>query len=88
MKREITLSQSRDGEVTSGEEGADHEAEVNGGHGKHQQEDEHQRGVTVGQHRSVRTHLTQKQHLMLHHIHNLLYIPLSGRTGKLFRWGL
>lgn len=47
--------------LTPGEEHADHEAEVNGRYGKNQQEDEHQRGVTVGQHRSVRTHLIENK---------------------------
>lgn len=45
---------------TSGEEGADHEAEADGRHGEHQQEDEDQRGVAEGQHRSVWAHLKQK----------------------------
>lgn len=46
---------------TSGEEGADHEAEADGRHGEGEQEDEDQRGVAVVQHRAVRTHLKGKQ---------------------------
>lgn len=42
---------------TSGEEGADHEAEADGRYSKDQQEDEYQGGVTMGQNRSVWTHL-------------------------------
>ena len=42
---------------TSWKEGTDHEAEVDGGHGKDEQEHKDQCGVTVGQHCSVRAHL-------------------------------
>lgn len=42
---------------TSREEATDHEAEVDGGHSEDEQEDKDQRGVTVGQHRSIRAHL-------------------------------
>lgn len=45
---------------TSWEEGTDHEAEVDGGHGEDEQEDKDQCGVTVGQHCSVRAHLKQQ----------------------------
>lgn len=42
---------------TSWEEGTDHKAEIDSGHGEDKQEDEDQRGVTAGQHRSIRAHL-------------------------------
>lgn len=42
---------------TSREEATDHEAEADGGHSEDEQEDEDQRGVTVGQHCSIRAHL-------------------------------
>lgn len=42
---------------TSWEEGTDHKAEIDSGHGEDEQEDEDQRGVTAGQHRSIRAHL-------------------------------
>lgn len=43
--------------TTSGEEGADHEAETDGRDGVHEQKDEDQCGVAVRQHRSVWAHL-------------------------------
>lgn len=46
---------------TSREEGTDHEAEVDGGHSEDEQEDKDQRGVTVGQHCSIRIDLKEKQ---------------------------
>lgn len=46
--------------TTSGEEGADHEAEADGRHRVHEQEDEDQRGVAVRQHRSVWAHLKKQ----------------------------
>lgn len=46
--------------TTSGEEGADHEAEADGRHDVHDQEDKDQRGVTVRQHRSVWAHLKEQ----------------------------
>lgn len=56
-RRNVIITE-RDTEThTSWEEGTDHEAEVDGGHGEDEQEDEDQRGVTVGQHCSVRAHL-------------------------------
>lgn len=42
---------------TSWEEGTDHEAEVDGGHGEDKQEDKDQGGVTVSQHSSIGAHL-------------------------------
>lgn len=42
---------------TSWEEGTDHKTEVDGGYCEDKQEDENQRGVTVGQHSSIRAHL-------------------------------
>lgn len=45
------------GWLTFAEECADHEAEGDGGGGKAQQEDQHQRGVTVGEHRHALLHL-------------------------------
>lgn len=47
--------------TTSGEEGADHEAEADGCHGVHEQEDEDERGVAVRQHRSVWAHLKKEK---------------------------
>lgn len=46
--------------LTSGEEGADHEAEGDGGDGEDCQEGEHQGGVTVGEHCPLLTHLQIK----------------------------
>lgn len=48
------------GSRTSGEEGTDHEAEVDCSHGEDQQENKDQRGVTVGQHCSIRLHLRRQ----------------------------
>lgn len=48
---------------TPGEEGTDHEAEADSGHSEDQQEDKDQRGVTAGQHRTVRAHLQQQREL-------------------------
>lgn len=45
------------GWLTFAEECADHEAEGDGGGGKAQQEDQHQRGVAVGEHRHALLHL-------------------------------
>lgn len=45
------------GRLTFAEEGADHEAEGDGGDGKADQEDQHQRGVAVCKHRHVLLHL-------------------------------
>ena len=45
------------GQLTFAEEGADHEAEGDGGDGKAGQEDQHQRGVAVREHRHVLLHL-------------------------------
>lgn len=42
---------------TSGKEGTDHEAEVDGGHVEYQKEDKDQRGVTVTQDCSIRANL-------------------------------
>lgn len=42
---------------TSWEEATDHEAEADGGHSEDEQEDKDQRGVTIGQHCSIRAHL-------------------------------
>lgn len=50
----------RNNSNTSGEEGADHEAEGDGRHGEGEQEDEDQRGVALVQHRTVWTHLKKK----------------------------
>lgn len=44
---------------TSWEEGTDHKAEVDGGYGEGKQEDENQRGITVGQHSSIGAHLKE-----------------------------
>ncbi|TNN68843.1 hypothetical protein EYF80_020878 [Liparis tanakae] len=46
---------------TSREEGTDHEAEVDGGHSEDEQEDKDQRGVTVGQHCSIRFDLKENR---------------------------
>lgn len=43
--------------LTSREEGTDHEAEADGGHSEKQQEEKDQRGITIGQHGPIRTHL-------------------------------
>lgn len=61
--RELVANErsSRAGPPTSGEEGTDHEAEADGGHSKDEQEDEDQRGITVGQHRTVGAHLQQQR---------------------------
>lgn len=57
-KRDLIISQNKSGQShTSWEESTDHKAEVDGGHSEDQQEDKDQRGVTVGQHCSVRAHL-------------------------------
>lgn len=53
---------ARNQALTSGEQHADHEAEVDGGHSKQQQKDEHQRRVAIRQHCSVRTHLSKQKH--------------------------
>lgn len=44
---------------TSWEEGTDHKAEADGGYGEDKQEDEHQCGITVSQHSSIRAHLKE-----------------------------
>lgn len=57
QKRVDTQTHTHKNPHTSGEEGADHEAEVDSGHGEDEQEDKDQRGVAVGQHCSVGAHL-------------------------------
>lgn len=63
-KREKSAIQKKKADTkqthTSWEEATDHEAEVDGGHSEDEQEDKDQRGVTVGQHGSIRAHLQQK----------------------------
>lgn len=50
---------------TSGEEGTDHKAEVDGGNGEDKQEDKDESGVTVSQHSSIRAHLKDKKHSLV-----------------------